>query len=301
MSIDGISVHAERVNPELTDICHASWSCDLAGLVADLWLLMVAGVFTLIVLSVLTNLRKGADVVEREQSRTAAERDAFYEFAARISELSPDSEGKIGGANGSAIGSPVALAHPPRSASKVREAYRETVMGVPHYDLDYGESLEDNMAIEFGEDVAAAIEDGQTLSPMLQQLLVSKARAAATEREQLIGQLEDEAEELNHARTTLSVIESELEGYEIPSRLDAIADRWDRLEELEDRCNDLVQRRQCSIVEGRIDGGMDTPSLVEYLYSSLTVDYPVLADTAAILEQIESARQALVSTAIRRA
>ncbi|MFC6726651.1 hypothetical protein ACFQE1_20230, partial [Halobium palmae] len=43
---------------------------------------------------------------------------------------------------------------------EVRAAYRDTVMGMAHYDDEYGEPLATNMAAEFSEELAGAVADG---------------------------------------------------------------------------------------------------------------------------------------------
>lgn len=305
MSTTGIPVNAQNLDPSISEFCHASWSCELAAVISDLWLLFVAGVLAVVLLAALSNLRAATDRVQEEQSRTAAERDAFRAFAKQVSDLSPDSMAAVGGSNGGTVASAVSMTEPARSVAKVREAYRETVMSVPHYDEDYGEPLAENMAFEFGEDVAASVEDGRQLSPMLQQALVSKAQTAAAERERLIGQLERENEDLKTAQRSLATVESELEGYDPPTLrgvdFDGLADRWDRLDELEERCTGVVEERQRTVISGRNDGRTDGPTLLEYLYGPLSVDYPVLADAAAVIERIGDARRAVAVAASRRA
>lgn len=304
MSTTGIPVNARNLDPSISEFCHASWSCELAAVISDLWLLFVAGVLAVVLLAALSNLRAAADRVREEQSRTAAERDAFRTFAKQVSDLSPNSGVAVGESTGGTVASAVTMTEPARSLAKVREAYRETVMSVPHYDEDYGEPLVENMAFEFGEDVAASVEAGRQLSPMLQQLLVSKAQAAAAERERLIGQLERENEDLKTAQRSLAEVESDLEDYDSPTLrvvdFDGLADRWDRLDELEKRCSDVVQERQRMLTSGRNDGPTDGPTFLEYLYDPLSVDYPVLADAAAVIERIEDARRAVAVAASRR-
>lgn len=303
-TINGIPVHAHGVDQSLNDLCHASWSCQLSSALSELWLLVVAGAFVLVLLAALSNLRAAAVAVEEEQSRTAAERSAFRSFAERVGTMSPDEMVADGGAHVGTVSPAVAMAEPSSSLSKVREAYRETVMSVPHYDEDYGEALAENMAIEFGKDVAASVEDGRTLSPMIQQLLVSKATAAATQRDRVISQLDREADELESARDAFTDIESVLDDYDPPTLhgvdYASLVDRWDRLDAMEDRCGDVLETRQNHLNE-RETTQPRGPSLADYVYKSLPVDYPVLAAGAAVLERIEDARHAVTMEAARRA
>lgn len=303
MTTGGITVTAQRLEPSLSELCHSSWSCQLAEVISELWLLVFAGVFALIVLATLSTLRAATDAVEEEQSRTAAERDAFRSFAEQVGELAPETGTAAGMTNAGSVAM-VAVAEPARGLAGVREAYRETVMAVPHYDEDYGETLAENMAAEFGDDVAMSVQNARSLSPMLKRLLVAKATGAATERERLIGRLDREADELRSARKTLSEVDAELEDYDLPTlhQVDfaGLIDRWDHLDRLEDRSCDLLQTRQRDLGERSRDHRTDGPAFIDYVYSRLSVDYPVLAGGTAVLERIEDARRSVSLAAARR-
>lgn len=120
--------------------------------------------------------------VQEEWSRTAAEQDAFEGFAIRLETMDPDTQ--------PALESPkhgrMVLSDNSSQASVamglVRDAYRETVMAIPHYQEDYAESFFDNVSQEFGRELATALAQGETLTPQLQRALIEASHTGANER-----------------------------------------------------------------------------------------------------------------------
>lgn len=303
MSLNEVPVHAYGIDQGINNLCHASWSCQLTETLTDLWPLILAGVLTFGLVAVLSNIRTAAETVDGERSRIVAERDAFRAFAQRVNGLSPDSRITDGGSRVGPLSVAGTESEPSPGLSKVREAYRESVMAVPHYDKDYGTALSEHMAVELGTDVAGSVKNGQRLSSMLQRLIVSKATTAATNRERLIDRLDREASDLKSALDTLSEVESQLADYD-PTTLHRVDytnlnDRWNRLDAMEERCSETLKTRQ-RLLQQRDDNLPQGPSFGQYVYGALQVDFPVLADGAAVVEHIEEARQALANAAARR-
>lgn len=300
-----IPVHANQLEPGVEELCSSTWSCQLSSIISDIWILIAVGFAVGLILTSLAYLKSAKANLDEERSRTAAERDAFHTFAKRVSELSANGESAISTANRGSLASAIEVPESASSVEKVREAYRDTVMAVPHYDEDYGESIADNMAIEFGEEVATTVEKGQELTPMLQQVLISKAQSAADERDRLITHLDREARELNEAENNFAEVQSELEKYDSLTLrgldLNELGEWWDRLDELEQRCNDVVNTRQQRLNEDRETKPFDGIEFKGYLYSSLPVDHPVLAEATEVLERIEDARRAVVIATTRQA
>lgn len=299
MAVNAVSVYAQQLDPGLAELCRYPWTCAIAEGVAELWLWADAGALALAGFVLLAHLQLARPVVAKEQSRTAAERRAFEDFARRVGEMRPAQQAPqqpVGG------GTTLAAAARPgtRSLEAVADAYRDTVMSVDHYDEEYGEPLAENIALAFGDDVAGAVLGGQDLSPVLQQLLVSKATQAATERSNLMSTLEVETEALAEAERTLESVEAALDDYGraalARAPYGALLDRWEQLDDLEARCRNAIERRQEQIhAEPMYDLDRDPgPSLFDYLYGSLPVSYPVLADASAVLERLDDCRSLLV-------
>lgn len=302
-----IPVYAKQVEPIGQELCASGLTCWISGLVTDLWLVVLTSTVAAVVLLALGYLQSARSITTEEQSRTATEREAFLRFARRINRLevpsqtTPQAIAEVGFSTSSAG------ATQRESLDDVRQSYIETVMAIPHYDEDYGESMVENMAIEFGEDIAQVVANGTHLSPQLQQLLVTKAKQAARDRERMMNSLEREAASLQEAEDTFSSIQDKLEDYSEESlRLTPyhrFTNLWGRLETFDEDCREVLRDRQEHLKEEPLDDWTpgNVPSLVDYLYEPLDVDYPVLAAGTEVVGGIQQARQYLTSTVARRA
>lgn len=179
-------------------------------------------------------------------------------------------------------------------------------MSVAHYNEEYDESMEENMAIEFGDEVATAVVAGTQLTPLLRQVLFLKAKEAAAERSNLIKAQNREAESLEKADKTFDEIQSGLAKYH-PDELrgesyQTLVERWDELQSFENQCSNVLEDRQDRLNGEPLDRGgpSDSPRLVDYLYGSLEVDYPVLTTGISILDQIRTSRKTIVNVASNR-
>jgi hypothetical protein len=210
-------------------------------------------------------LATAKQVLECERKETTAERDAFEAFSQRLSTIDacPETVGPsqaplVAGRSGAGD-----------QLQCVRAAYRETVMSVPHYDDMYGESMVENVAAEFGSDLAAGIgpAESQTLTQPYKTTLRTAAVQAVQDRVAFIEALDRETQSLADARTALSELLTPLNTTTIPEchraaftdQLDCIA--YDRQETLRTRRSLL-----------RLDGH----SLCGYLYQGQSWMYPVL-------------------------
>ncbi|GAA0458055.1 hypothetical protein MUK72_15665 (plasmid) [Halococcus dombrowskii] len=181
---------------------------------------------------------------------------------------------------------------------QVRNAYRETVMSMPHYDEDYGQSLTDDIAEEFSPELANALATADTLTPPLQETLLTGCQQATDGRTTLLSALDHEADYLQHARDTLNKLNTTLTemnqqplGAWSSTELRATDER---LADFEAQCDDLAANRQAELRSQRIPGPSSTDEdLNEYLYESLPVTYPVLADLAGFRSLLVTARQHL--------
>ena len=250
--------------------------------------------------SVITWIPSAREMVQREHERILAERDAFKQFRDRVAGLDPSS--------------PVSKTPPPsqelppsidrRSSSStaeglddVQQAYRDTVMSTPHYDEEYDEPLVQNLAIEFGEDITAAIMTNAQLTPSLQHVVVQAATAASARRTAFSTRLDEEEATLEDAYQTLTTIDEQYEQItDQPRHQQSVDDLWETHQQLTkciSACEQLVEERQTQ----RMDGHTAEPhtdevgDLQEYLYRSLDVTYPLFADGTAVLERCLTARR----------
>jgi hypothetical protein len=173
---------------------------------------------------------------------------------------------------------------PSAAVERVREAYRETVMSVPHYDRMYGESLAEHLAAELGPALAAMVDgDGPgTFTPERRDALRSAVRSVAHRRRELVDVLDAEADSLDRAAEACSPVAVRLAnpGPHDPSTL---ADHIDRLDEVVDARQDHF----ATVVEPRLAPRW---KFCEYLYGEERWTFPVLHACATLRDRIERAR-----------
>lgn len=280
---------------------------------------LLAGTSALAVLvsGTLLYLSGARDAVERERERTRAEREAFARFTRRVSRLEPagagaggvpDTTGRRpdGGTAGPAVGPLARAGASDDRLERAREAYRETVMAVPHYEEEYGGSLAEDVAAEFGEEVAAGVVEGDRFTPELKAALVRGSETARGEREAFLRALDREDDALARAAGTFSDLLSDLERRDArpltAKSLDELAADWDRIADLRAECTRVLADRQERIHAGYPslprEGGV---GFHRYLYRALPVTHPVLAEGAALSATLRTAQRRILGTAIRRA
>lgn len=224
---------------------------------------------------VLAPLSEAERIVDRERGEISAERDAFEEFTERLTEIDPVAEPPIEGPSLGVIDHEATV----DPTDRVRTGYRDTVMNVPHYDDVYGESLIENIAGEFGPELAECISPEGSV-PWTQSVKSTLSQAAwqgVRERREFIDILDVEARSIERARSELTELVSHLDTTIIPDwyqetfvdHLDTVARErqeilWSNLRMLHSREDDL-----CS-----------------YLYRDEAWTYPVLTAVTRIRESV---------------
>lgn len=213
-------------------------------------------------------------IVEREHTETTAERDAFETFAKRITTID----------TGRATTNPGHATAARRTATadqmdRVRTAYRETVMRVPHYDAVYGESLADNVAAEFREDLAADLraDSPMSLTPPYKNALRAAAMQTVQERQAFLDALDREAQAITTARTELTDLLTSIDTTAIPD--------WHR-QTFTDRLDPIAHDRQDNLGTRPALPRHDGHSLCEYLYQTEPWTYPVLTAVTRLREAV---------------
>jgi hypothetical protein len=238
-----------------------------------------------------------------EQKRTKIERDAFEEFATRITDLqlsrnpsasSVDHNDLRGGSGVVALPSqPVSEPSPIDELATIRNAYEETVMGVSFYESEYGDTYEESIRAEFGPDIATALTQSDSLSPVAKQALLAKIEQARTEREALIETCEREQTSIDEAATVLKPIDEELQAVESISFDDqgfgALEAHRTRLVTLKDKCEQASTTRQATIHRHRTKCShpVDAPDICVYLYEEFETAYPILFSCSNFARRIE--------------
>lgn len=246
-----------------------------------------------------------------EQKRTEIERDAFEEFATRITDLQSSSEPFAPNAahkEPQDAGGAVALQSQPVTEpsatdelATIRNAYEETVMSVPFYEAEYGDTYEESIRAEFGPDIATALTQSDSLSSVAKQVLLAKIEQARTEREELIETCEREHASVDEAATVLKPIDEELQSVESTSFDDhgfgALEAQRTRLLTLKDKCEQAAATRQATIHRHRTKYSLpvDAPDICVYLYEEFETAYPILCLCSDLARRIENCRQQVES------
>lgn len=248
-------------------------------------------------------LDAAVDIVDREADYISDERAAFDRFRARLSDIEPThastADGAVTGAGSTAIATAVSAQGEPGPGAPLRaarDAYRETVMAVRHYESEYGDTLRESLAEEFGAEVSTQVVDGRRLTPTLYRALRAGSESASDDRARFRRELERERESLASVRTALldchrriSRIENRSDGAstETLSRFDG------RLAALEATCEDLADERQ-ELIHGRSGvalSGVTGTSLPSFLYADLPTRCPGLLAVTDCLDRIYAARR----------
>ncbi|WP_418766785.1 DUF7260 family protein [Natronomonas amylolytica] len=177
----------------------------------------------------------------------------------------------------------------------LRRRYEETVMDTPNYDKEYGETIDESLQAEFGTNLAEKLSSGGGLRPLTRRNLLVTTGDRVEQNRRYAATLDDECEHLREAKERIQAIESQLtsvrpptdSGMPIEQRIEA----WSTLEELEERCQQLLVDRQQFIdkqLRPSIDSDIDV--FTEYLYEETGSRHPILWVVAAIAKKIETLR-----------
>jgi hypothetical protein len=244
-------------------------------------------------------VRSALEALTTERERTIAERTAFETFRTHVTAIEPPENG-LAGTHEQRSGAGRALMGGSRSDGRlrrVRDAYRESVMSVSHYGNEYDDSLAESLAEEFGPEVAGALTTGDRFTRSLREGLLTASREACTRRGTFLTVLAREVESLRAAEETITALGSALDTLDARSLESwspvALADSYERLLTAEERCEELASERQATLHSHGLPG--PTPvdpdlDLTEYLYQSLPVTYPVLADLADLADTLGGER-----------
>jgi hypothetical protein len=238
---------------------------------------------------------QATDRVTGELDIVRTERDAFEAFLGRVREIQPNAR-RTPRTDGGLGTRRTAGSSPSMELRAVRRAYRETVMGVSHYEREYGDTLREGMAAELGPTLTGRIVDGERLTGTVCDVLMEATKQCIAEREEFRRVLRQERASLCTVAEELNDIETRL--VELGDRIDATTTsrRLARIDEtlrtIEQRCGDLATRRQERIhSRGTIPvPGVDSVSLPRYLYAEMDTITPALADIATQLDTIQYER-----------
>lgn len=225
--------------------------------------------------------------LQAERRALVDEQQAFETFANRVGDLAPDA-----GPGDHAT----SLDHHRGSAlERVRDAYRETVMSVPHYPAEYGESLSSHVEGECSEAVAAAMTDGSRLSAHVQRSLVGAAREAIRCRGVVVDTLDEEARALDRGEDRTGELVEELSSLRAEpvehAEFDSLRETRERLDAIADRCRSLAIARQETLQSYGRTTPLDVEDFGDYVYGDCEHVHPILSQFAGVAEQVEWTRR----------
>ena len=221
------------------------------------------------------------ECARRERREVAVEIEAFDDFEACV-----EATEVVRAVAAPTLGFPTSdgnVSSPSDEMKRVREAYRETVMAVDHYDHVYDESIESNLAAEFGPDIESGICDGggAAFTPQFKRALLAACERNRIERRSFLAALDRELDSLQDAESTL---------YEVVTTISTSrgGDGEFRTRAVQGAVDSLVNARQ-ELVHGRVSlGRADGHDLCAYLYHDEPWTYPVLYVAASIRSAIEN-------------
>lgn len=247
------------------------------------------------------NIEQALERCDQERAVTVTEQRAFERLYSRLQGMQPSPQSVDQSPTATRTG-PVLLDRNTRaenaSLRSFREAYRETVMSVPHFESDYGCTLAESLTAEFGSELSGEVIEGNEWTPWLYDNLREACRRSCAERDAHTKRLARERESL----TTISLRLDECESRVVAHASDASASvsseelsRIDeRLADIETECADISASRQ-SFLQHHLEvshPGITGDELVEYLYQDMEASYPALTDIADCLQAVRAHRRA---------
>lgn len=287
-----------------------SLSCEIGEVATEPGAVTAVVIAGLVALVAFAYVRDAKEECQRERRRVTDERDAFEEFADRVSGFDPaPAESTM-----TAFEGPTASVRRVDGTGsgdvklrRVLAAYRDTVMSLPHYIEEYEETIPESLAAELGPDTAASLASNGTLSAGAQSALVARSRQAAQARSSLADAIGAEIDELTAAEADLASVDrrrrrliEHLDGIN-GTGTDAAIDVWRQLDGLEGECDEIAAERQRSLDEPPMTAhrGMladEDRAFYEYLYAPTDgPNYPVLAQISEIADRIRSDRNRVAS------
>lgn len=223
---------------------------------------------------VLTPPADAQSLVRDEREEVEAERDAFERLRERVAGIptvsSPTTPPKK---------HTVAHRADSQQVDQLRSTFRETVMGVSHYDDVYGEPLAVHVTVELSPEIATGFQrDGTPFTDAYKTQLNAAVGRAVEQREAFSECLETERDSIATGREALTDLLDPLDGPRIPA--------WHR-DEFEDELTDVAETRQETVRSRDRLGHIDGIDLCTYLYDDAEWTYPVLTAVARLRNAVE--------------
>lgn len=210
------------------------------------------------------SIRRALALLVEERRRVVDERDALDAFSDRLVEASTLTGAyDATSARGRWVTARSGLA-------AVRDAYRATLMSVPHFKEAYDETYAESLRREFGPDLAAALTEAQVFSESTRSRLNDAIDRARSRRESRLGVLDAERESLEAAEVRLLSVMEEME-----ARESAPDGAGRSAASLAEELDAVAAARTETIRDYGPTNSVDDASVLR-LYRDHDLDYPVL-------------------------
>jgi len=232
-------------------------------------------------------LEEAHQCLDTERRRIGEEIRAFQTFIKRVETIPPQ---PVSGEQHPPLQPQTKTA--PNSAARVRTAYEDTVMAVSHYEQEYGETYAESLREELTPEVATALTQQAGFDRACKQATVTAAREATHKRQLLRESLNTECESIDTGEKLLVPVADQLADYRTVTPADVGDATLDgylrRLSVLEERCQGVIDQRQDTRVAQRNRLRLSRPCTdITYVYRELDVDYPLMAATATLIDEIQ--------------
>lgn len=213
-------------------------------------------------------------LLRQEYEEIDAERQAFQRLKERIATI-----GTVSSPPSETTRQTTACHSNSIQVERLRSAYRETVMAVPHYEDTYGESLETHLAAEFSPELATGFQpEGALFTDMYKTHLTGAISQAIIQREEFCEGLETEQDSLRNSQDKLTDLLDPLDGIRIPA--------W-YTTKFEKTLSELAETRQETVQVSNQYRHLDNHDLWAYLYDDQEWTYPVLTAIARLQHTVE--------------
>ena len=200
--------------------------------------------------------------VHQEQAEVAAEKAAFEEFSARLSDFATVSNTNLSKLDRRITGEST-------HTRQVRKLYHDTVMSTDHYDSEYGDPCIESIRAEFGADVAAVLDskDPVPFTNLVKQRVLEAANRCANVRSDLLKHVKAESDSLSQAHSEITDILNRLDTSQLPLHHES---------PLMSQLEGIAAVRQNNLRQHSVPGSIDEISFCELLYSEERWTFPVL-------------------------
>lgn len=134
------------------------------------------------------------------------------------------------------------------STATIESHYRETVMAVPHYHVEYGDAFQESVAAELGGTVATDLQRRERVEPPTVDAIRRAARRCRTRRDRVVDRIDAERHAVRAARDEIDAMRDALTAIGDDGPADAPAGPTVRsrcrLRRLLARCDEFAHRRR---------------------------------------------------------